>query len=161
MLLREFDGEWPFFWGTERRNITQDPVCFDTVLFPGSRLVLTWRRLWRALWTSPPCVAAMETPMLTSAPCVLRGSEYTQLLLSHGTHTTAQYHPSWLYGGKSARVATWWWKNWQQSQDWTLADSSTSQFKWLCLFVFYGVTSLYWKMTVTPLVTLWKKSTRF
>lgn len=69
-------GEWAVFSGDHGW----------VALCSRSPPALKWRS-WRAPWTSLRCAAAMETPTPTSAPCVSRDSEYTQLLHPHSIHT--------------------------------------------------------------------------
>lgn len=75
---------WISFHLRQWKNITPDAAVF---LSPGRLPVQSWRRSWRAPWTSLLCAAAMGTPTPTSVPCVSAASEYTQLLpLSWHSH---------------------------------------------------------------------------
>lgn len=62
-------------------GVSSNPEC--GLFASESHPALTRRRSWPVLSISLRCAVAMETPTPMSAPCVWRGSEYTQLLLSH------------------------------------------------------------------------------
>lgn len=112
VLLRMMCGRMCFMVNKLFSEVMKEGLSHQTlcVLCCGSHLVLTWRRLWHVLWTSPLCVAAMGTPMPMSVPCVPRVSEYTQLILSHGLTQQFSVTQVEFIEERIARGATWWWK---------------------------------------------------